>query len=83
MDPWERVLVGGFAIFMAGGLVQAYRTGIMSHEDGPLDINDNPLAFALLVLANLFCIVILTWIAAGHELAALWRLIAPIAMWRP
>ncbi len=79
----EHWLVGGFAIFMAGGLVQAYRTGIMNHEDGPLDINENPLAFALLVAVQIVIVAMLSWIAAGPEMVALWRWIEPVAMWRP
>ena len=83
MEPWERVLAGGFAVFMAGGLVIAYRSGILSHEDGDVNLNEHPLAFSLLVVVNVFCVAVLAWLAAGQELAALWRVVAPIATWRP
>ena len=46
-----------------------------------LDINENPLAFALLVGAQIVIVAMLSWIAAGPEMVALWRWIAPVAMW--
>ncbi|WP_375412265.1 hypothetical protein [uncultured Bradyrhizobium sp.] len=83
MNPFDRVLAGSFAVFMACGLVRAFRSGIIGHEDGPLDLNEHPLAFSMLVAVNLCCVAMLAWLAAGQEVTTLWRLAAPTVGLKP
>jgi hypothetical protein len=71
-----RVLLGCLAIFLAVSLFRACRNRVIFSDGVPCDGNRQPMRFAELALLDVIGIVAFTWLAAGHGVTGLWRLLA-------
>src|SRR5258708_25449602 len=77
MPPVARFLMGAFAVFIGWTLVRALRSGTIFSDGVGYDSDGQPMMFAWMAAIHGIGALLFGWLAAGGDLAGLWRLIGP------